>query len=397
MTGRPEWPELGGADALDAAIPPVPVRALPWFPWLRPLRTRAALGMPPAVAPAVLFVPIGVLLGPSFANVLSPTVLGYLQAVVAVALAVLGVSAGLGLNLKGERDRTLFAAASVQALVTLVVVGGAFRYLLTAWQMPIALPYDLVALTLGLCVSVSSAVSPDGATPTRALAVRIAYLDDFLPIVISGLVVVMLGSTTPLPFGEAVGWLMQTVLLGGAVALSGWLLFGRSNSRAERNVFIAGIVALLGGTTTFLGLSPLLAGLTAGLIWVKLPGQAEAVVRSDLQRVQHPLIVVLLLVAGASCEFSRQAAWLTAPLVLFRLTGKLMGSWLAARVQGLVTASEIGMHVMAPGLLGIAVALYLLHVVRTPAMSTVLTAVVVSTLVSEALALVVRPVERPRS
>ena len=223
------------------------------------------------------------------------------------------------------------------------------------------------------------------------MAARIADLDDVLPIVVSGLVVVMLGSATPIPVWQAVAWLFRTIVLGIAVGTAGWLLFERAHSRAERNVFIAGIVALIGGTSSFLGLSPLLAGLMAGLLWVWLPGQADRVVRSDLQRVQHPLIVVLLLVAGASCEFSRQAVWLAGPLVLFRLTGKLVGGWLAMRAQGLVTAGELGLHLMTPGLLGIALALHLLQVVRTPGMTAVVTAVVVATLASEALAIVLRP------
>ncbi len=310
---------------------------------------------------------------------------------VAVALAVLGVFAGLALDLRGQRDRRLFTAASVEALATLVIVGGAFLVLLASWRIPLALPYGLVAVMLGLCASVSSAGGGEDASPTHAMAARIADLDDVLPIVVSGLVVVMLGSATPIPVWQAVAWLFRTIALGIAVGTAGWLLFERAHSRAERNVFIAGIVALIGGTSSFLGLSPLLAGLMAGLLWVWLPGQADRVVRSDLQRVQHPLIVVLLLVAGASCEFSRQAVWLAGPLVLFRLTGKLVGGWLAMRVQGLVTASELGLHLISPGLLGIALALHLLQVVRTPGMTAVVTAVVAATLASEALAIVLRP------
>lgn len=394
MSRHEDWREIGGTDALDAAIPPPTSSGLPW---LRPLRTRAVLGMTPVVAPAVLFVPIGAALGPSFTNVLNPTALGYLDAVVAVALAVLGVFAGLALDLRGHRDRQLFTAASLEAVVTLVIVGGAFLVLLASWQIPLALPYGLVALTLGLCASVSSAGSADGMSPTHAIAVRIADLDDVLPIVVSGVAVVMLGSATAIPVWLAVGWLFRTLVLGIAVGTAGWLLFERAHSRAERNVFIAGIVALIGGTSSFLGLSPLLAGLMAGLLWVWLPGQADRVVRSDLQRVQHPLIVVLLLVAGASCELSRQAVWLAAPLVLFRLTGKLAGGWLAMRAQSLLTAGELGLHLIAPGLLGIAVALHLLQAVHTPGMTAVLTAVVIATLVSEALALVLRPAEEPRS
>ena len=161
-------------------------------------------------------------------------------------------------------------------------------------------------------------------------------------------------------------------------------------------MFIAGILALIGGTSSYLGLSPLLAGLVAGVLWVWLPGHADRVVREDVQRVQHPLLVVLLLVAGASCTLSREAIWLSAPLVLFRLTGKLAGGWLATRLHGRVSAGELGLHLVTPGLLGIALALHLLQVVRTPGMSAILTAVVVATLASEALALVLRPADEAR-
>lgn len=394
MSRQDDWREVGGADALDVAIP-AHADGHRTLQWLQPLRTRAALGMTPVVAPAMLFVPIGALLGPSFTNVLSPGVLSQLDAVVAVALAVIGVFAGLALHLRGPRDRVLFAAASVEALVTLGVVAGVFLALLRAWGIPLALSYGLVAVTMGLCASVSSAASPDGSPPIRAMAVRIAYLDDFVPIVVSGVVVVMLGSVNAMTIAHAVAWLLRTVLLGLVIGFAGWLLFERTHTRAERNVFIAGIVALIGGTSSFLSLSPLLAGLSAGLLWVWLPGHADTVASNDLQRVQHPLIVVLLLVAGASCEFSRQAVWLAGPLVLFRLTGKLMGAWLASRVQRLVPASEIGMQLMAPGLLGIALAVHLLQVQRTPGMTAVMTAVVAATLISEVLALALRPAEGP--
>ena len=365
------------------------------LPWLQPLRTRAALGLTPVVAPAVLFVPIGAVLGPSFTNVLSPAALGYLDAVVAVALAVLGVFAGLALDLRGQQDRRLFTAASVEAIVTLLFVGGAFLVLLVVVENAAGAVAGLVALTLGLCASVSSAGSADQASPTHAIAAGIADLDDVLPIVVSGVLVVMLGSASPLPIWSAVAWVFRTIVLGIAVGTAGWLLFERAHSRAERNVFIAGIVALIGGTSSFLGLSPLLAGLMAGLLWVWLPGHADRVVRSDLQRVQHPLIVVLLLVAGASCEFSREAVWLSGPARPLQADrqadGRLAGD---ARAGPRHRQRTRACTSIAPGLLGIAVALHLLQVVRTPGMTAVLTAVVAATLASEALALLLRP---PRS
>lgn len=390
MSRPKEWRELGGHDVLDAALP-APGRPLPL--WLQPLRTRAALGLAPAVAPALVFVPIGAALGPSALNILTPVALSYLDGVVTVALGALGVFVGLALDLRGARERGLFAAAALEAAVTITLVSSAFWYLLSAWQMPLGLPLGLTGLALGLCASSSSAGMTDDASATHALAARIADLDDVLPIVLGGLAVVMLGAAEPMPVWLATGWLFRTLMVGIAIGTAGWLLFERAHSRAERNVFVAGTLALLGGTAGFLGLSPLLAGVMAGLLWSWLPGDADRVVREDLQRVQHPLIVVLLIVAGASCVLSREAIWLTGPLVLFRLAAKLAGGWVATRVQGSVTAGELGTHLIAPGLLGLALALHLQPAVPTPGMGAVLTAVVLATLASEALALVLRPTE----
>ena len=390
MSTGGDWREAGGVDALDSALKrPAGVGS----PWLHALRTRAALGLAPVVAPAVLFVPIGAALGPSFANVLTPVALGYLDAVVTVALAVLGIFVGLALDLREARDGRLLTAAGLEAVTTIVLVTGAFWFLFDAWHTPFTHPYGLVALALGLCAAASSASGGDDRLDAHGEALRIADMDDVLPIVASGVLVVMLASREPMPLWLATGWLFRTMMLGIAIGTAGWLLFERAHSRAERNVFIAGTAALIGGTSAFLGLSPLLAGLTAGFLWVVLPGGADRVVREDLQRVQHPLIVVLLLVAGASCQFSLQAVWIAAPLVLFRLAAKLAGGYLATRLQGLVSAGELGTHLVAPGLLGIAVALHLAQVVPTPGMTAVLTAVVFATLVSEALALALRPSE----
>jgi hypothetical protein len=195
------------------------------------------------------------------------------------------------------------------------------------------------------------------------------------------------------PWASSLADVAVTVALGGCVGIAGWLLFERAHSRAERNVFIAGTLALLGGTAAYLGLSPLLAGLSAGLMWTRLPGAADRVVRDDLQNIQHPLIVLLLLVAGASCAYSLAAIWLCAPLVLFRLAGKLAGGWVAARLQQNVTPGDLGAYLISPGLLGIAYALNVSQGLNAAGATVLLTAVVVATLVGEVLAFVLTPSE----
>lgn len=393
MTPQADWREAGGADPIDEALGRRPAPGA-LDRWLRPLRTRAALGLAPAAAPALLFVPLGMLLGPRALNVLSPVALTYLDTVVSVALAVLGVFVGLALKLRTTRDRSLLAAASLEALLTIAMVAGAFWFLLSEWQMPLGFSPIVIGLVLGVCAAASSAVAFEGLSHAyQAVASRIADLDDVLPIVLGGFLIAHLAAPPFTPWLTSVIDVLITLGLGVGVGIAGWLLFERAHSRAERNVFIAGTVALLGGTTAYLGLSPLLAGLAAGVLWNQLPGAADSVVREDLQKIQHPLIVLLLLVAGASCAYSLAAVWLCAPLVLFRLAGKFAGGWVASRLQQGVTPADLGAYLIAPGLLGIAFALSVRQALGGGGATALLTAVVVATLASEALAFVLTPSE----
>lgn len=393
MGPQTDWREAGGADPIDEALGARP-HAGPLERWLRPLRTRAALGLAPAAAPALVFVPLGMLLGPQLLNVLSPLVLSYLDTVVSIALATLGVFVGLALDVRGPRDRRLLLAASLEAAITVTIVAGAFWYLLSGWQMPLGLPPSLVGLALGVSAAASSASGADTiAQAYHSVTSRIADLDDVLPIVLGGLVVVRATVLPGVPWIESAVDVGVTLAIGGGVGVAGWLLFERAHSQAERNVFIAGTLALLGGTAAYLGLSPLLAGLAAGLLWTGLPGAADRVVRDDLSKFQHPLIVLLLLVAGAMCSYSLAAVWLCAPLVLFRLAGKLAGGWVASRIDHQVTPGDLGAYLIAPGLLGIAFALNVRQVLEVAGATALLTAVVVATLVGEALAVVLAPVD----
>ncbi|MPY90456.1 MAG: hypothetical protein GEU99_21355 [Luteitalea sp.] len=382
--------EIGGPDPIDVGVSDrrLPLRAL--VPRL--LRRRAALGLAPAIAPAVIFVPLGVLMGPAFLGLLSPDVLVHLDAVVSVGLAALGVFVGMALKLQSARDRALLGAGCVESSLTIAFVTGAVWYLLTKWGMPLTLPVPLVALTLGICAAASSAGLVEASSDVRhRTATRIADLDDALPILVGGAVVALVASTDAPRVSDALVWTGRTCLVGLTIAVAGWLLFERAHSDAERGVFIIGTLVLLGGSAAYLSASPLLSGMTAGLFWTWTPGRAEQMVRESLRKFQHPLIVLLLLVAGASCRPTVAAVWLFAPLVLFRLAGKLAGGWVAARLLEEVTPGDLGTYLVAPGLLGIAFALNVDQWAGARGGTDILTATVAATLAGEALAMLLVP------
>jgi hypothetical protein len=113
----------------------------------------------------------------------------------------------------------------------------------------------------------------------------------------------------------------------------------------------------------------------------------------DLRKVQHPLVVLLLLTAGAGLQTTLAGVWLFAPYLVFRLAGKLMGGWIASRIAADSAPSDLGAYLIPPGVIGIAFALNIEQLAPDAARSLVF-AVACGALASEALAIVLVPRRR---
>jgi len=382
-----DYRETGGTDPLDAGL------EAPGAAWrLRAsdvlLRTRVALGLRPLAAPALVFVPLGAALGPGGVGLLPDAALGHLMPAVTLGLAALGVFVGLALELDTPEKRRLFAAASIEASITMAVVGAAMAYLLTRWSIPMDAPWT-AAIVMAVAASASSAGSAgEHSGRMHRVATGIADLDDGLLVVAGGVAMCLASQTDPL---VAVAMTCGTVLAGMAVGVAGWLLFESSHSPAERGVFVLGMLALAGGSAEYLGGSPLLSGLAAGICWRVLPGRADRIISRDVGRYQHPLVILILVIAGALVAPTGMALWLLLPFVLFRFAGKVAGGWAAARWIGGLRPADLAALLLAPGLLGLSLALNLVQVSNSPHAPAVLTAVALGTLASELLALYAVP------
>jgi hypothetical protein len=355
------------------------------------LRTRAALGLRPLTAPVILFVPIGVAIGPRGLRLLPEPALPHLDVVIAIALATLGGFIGIAAGREGRSARRLFAASTLEASVTIATVTGALAILFVAWQVPLPLPPWLVALALGISASASAAPHvATGENGARRVAARVADLDDVLPILVGGAVIVLAGGATAAVGRQVAG----TIALGIGIGATGLLLLERTEGRAERGVFVLGLLALLGGSASYLGWSPLLTGLAAGWLWAAAPGGADRVVADELTKVQHPLIVLLLVAAGAHLQPTLVGLWLFAPYVLFRIAGKLAGGWAASRLAPAIAPSTLGAYLITPGVIGIAFALNVEQVSPLVA-DAIVFSVAAGAIACELLALAVTPAPRP--
>lgn len=369
--------EVEASSTGSAALPGPRRRLTRWAP-----RRRLALGIADDATPSLVFVAAGILLGPSVTDILSPVVLAQLDPVVSVALAVLGVFIGSGFAAaRGVNRARWLGGATAEALLTGLAVAAALYLLLSRWQLALPLSAATAALTLGICAAASAAVRIEGESSEASTAAHLADLDD-LPVVVAGGLLVSMVARGSSPAAS----ILLAVTAGAVIALAGALLFRAAQGEAERLTFVTGTVVLLGGAAAYASASPLATGCIAGLIWAGSHRATAALVSADLGRLQHALVALLLLVAGASIQFGDALLWLAAPIVLFRLTGKLIGSLVASRLLG-VPAGLLASVLAPPGVLGIAVALNLQQVLPT-ADTVIVSAVTVAIATSELLAVV---------
>ncbi|MGE5814363.1 MAG: hypothetical protein ACM36C_07745 [Acidobacteriota bacterium] len=386
-------PELGGSDPIDARIGSVPALFAPARPRRQWFRARLALGLSPTPVPGLVLLPLGIALGPHGIGVLSPIALSYLDPVIAIALTALGTFIGLGLSAGTRRERRLLSAASLEALITVVVVvAGLYAVRTMAWPEAPVSPW-LPVLALAICASASSTTSAPGHGRMAELAARIGDLDDVLPVVLGGALLARLHAATPQLAASVFG---QSIGLTLMVAVAGWLLVSAVASDSEQRVFALGALLLIAGLAEYLALSALMGGFVAGVFWnVAAPRVRERIAR-DVRHVQHPLVVLLLILAGARVQASVAIAALSLAYVLFRVLGKVIAGWFAARVAKLPRPSNLGVYLLSPGVIGVAFALNALRVWPDNAGTTLLSAVVFGSIASELLSLVVHPREDNR-
>jgi hypothetical protein len=377
--------QLGDVDPLDSRLAEVQglpgARAPRWW-----LRHRLALGLSPTPSPALILLPLGLALGPSGLNLLSPAAITYLDPVVYVTIAALGVFVGLGLNLRRPDEGRLLAAASLEAGLTILLVGAGVLVADALWLNTGPAAW-MFALTIGLCAS-ASATATGPSTDVPSLPTRIGDLDDVLPILVGGLALAYLRGVSP---AGTVSMAIAFAAIAAAIATAGWLLVRQATSESEQHVFVAGTLLLLGGAAAYLSQSALFAGLLAGMLWNAAGGPARDRIGRDMRYLQHPLIVLLVLVAGARFAPSRQVLGLALAYLICRIVGKLAGGWMVGRVLAPLAVRNLGISLVPPGVVGIAFALNVLLAERASDRGlTLLAIVLLGSVASELLSFVAR-------
>jgi hypothetical protein len=360
-----------------------PARLLPWH-------VRFGLSWSTGAVPVVLILLLGAALGPEGLAVLTPGVLVVIDPVLPVAIAALGILAGLELTRPTAPGRwSLLGKASLESLVTCALVAVGVWLVMPVFPGVASSDLWLVALMAGLCASMSATMPDADPDRLRPPVIRMRDLDALLPVAVGALILAFIHSVSLL---ASFGLIVQTTILALLISTTAWLLLSDSSQNTEQRVFSIAALLLIGGIADYLSLSALAGGLIAGLFWGSVGGVARDCVERDVRYLRHPLVVLMLLAAGAKTTFSGWILAFAFAYLLLRVAGKLLGGWLARRVPGITIPDTAGPMLLPPGVFGIAFALDATSMMESAA-AAILAATVLGSIGSQLLAALWHPAE----
>jgi hypothetical protein len=349
---------------------------------------RRRLGWSSTAAPIAMLLAAGLGVGPAGINLLTPATLALLDPAVPIALAALGVLVGLGVGDGRAHNWRLVVAACSDSAITLLVVALGIAAIATKITPGLDSTVWMLVSASGICAATSLTLPTADPLEPRAPSIRVVELGVLLPIVIGGVFLSYVRTDRSIVAGVVLLAQSGAVIL--AVAVAGWLLLTRASSETEERVIVVSALLLGGGAAAALGQSTLLAGLASGLLWRFAGRRPRETIGRDVSFVQHPLLVLVLLVAGARVELSSLSIGLGIGFVLLRTTGKLLGGAIAERVVASRVREDFGRHLLRPGVFGVAFALNAANVAGADA-GPLLGTVILGTIGSEFVALVLRP------
>jgi hypothetical protein len=299
----------------------------------------------------------------------------------------LGVLVGLSLtDRRMDVPRTLGAACLAAAVTILVVSAGLALAALGARSL-MAQPFWTLILTGGICAATTLTLPSGESLEPRSAATRVIELGVLLPIVAGGLMLAWLRAGSALGAGALVAQAGAVIL---ALAAAAWLLLSRTSSETEERVFAVSALLLVGGVAATLSLSALFGGLIAGVFWRYAGRHPRETINRDVLFVQHPLLVLVLLVAGARADLSPATLALGVGYVVLRVAAQLAAGTVASRVIDQNAPRDLALQLLPPGVFGVGFALNGVSVIGADA-SMLLAVVVAGTIGSELLAVLFPP------
>ncbi|MGM0553102.1 MAG: cation:proton antiporter [Pseudomonadota bacterium] len=309
-----------------------------------------------------------------------------------IQLALVMVAFLLGGQLTFQRLRQLgpfilILSLTVMGVGALVVGSG---LLLLGFPLVVALTLAAISVATDPAAVEEVLAERHPRSRTARVLAGVVAIDDAWGILAFGLAMAFLGWFLAGDGSGALlhaGWeLAGAVLLGLGVGLPAAWLTGRLEPGKPTQAEALALVLLIAGLSMWLGVSALLAAMTAGFLVINLSAHHQRSF-NEIEHIEWPFLVFFFVLSGASVDLLALGAvlWLTLAYVVLRLAGRYLGGavgWQLAgrRAQGVSPGIGLALTPQA----GVAIGMALLAAERFPEHAGALLSVVVgSTLIFE--------------
>ena len=289
------------------------------------------------------YIVMGLLLGPSFLNLVTPEAAPIISFVNEFALGIIAFAIGgeffLG-DLK-KLGKDIFVITIMEVIGVLIIVFCAMRFLLGQ-----SFVFSIII------ASMSAATAPAGTVmvirqyraygPLTKTILPVAALDDVLGIMAFGIAM----SLAKLSIGTESVSLFHMILdpakeiffsiaLGAIIGLIFTIIIKRLKSKDDMLSFIILTILASTGAANYLGLSPLLSNMMVGATLVNLHNRASRVFEV-INDFAPPINLLFFTFAGASLDLSVLASigGLGVVYAFSRAIGKISGATLGAKMVG---------------------------------------------------------------
>lgn len=312
---------------------------------------------------------VGLIVGPSGFALLPAAAQAWFEPISVVALTMVAFLLGADLTRENlsRHGRTILSVSLCVVIGTTIVVGTGLALLGVAPGL--ALLLGAIA-TATAPAAISDVIRQSGIRNGFSETIAgIVAIDDVWGLIVFSLCLAFVHAAADWsgPLLDA-GWeIGGAVLLGGLLGGPAALLTGRLKPGEPQQIEALGLVFLTAGLALWLGVSFLIAGMTAGAVIANFARHHEYAF-NEIERVELPFMLLFFLLAGASLHLGevRALGWIAAAYIGLRVLARLAGGWIGARLGG-APRSDRGLY--GPALLpqaGVAVGMALVAAEEVP-------------------------------
>lgn len=279
----------------------------------------------------------GVLIGPYLLNLIPQNVIQGMDFVTDVALAFIAFGVGKYFRLSRLRQngRKVLILTVFEALTAAVLI-----FLVMAFVFRLSIPFSLLLGAIGSATAPASTIMTIRQYKAKGefvdVLLQIVALDDAVALLafsVCAAVAQGMESGGDIRVQTVVLPILYNLLALVVGALAGWLLHwlvGENRSSQHRLVLVAGMLLAITGMCSALDISPLLACMVMGAVYINVSGNKK--VFKQVNGFTPPIQLLFFVLSGMRMDLTalKAAGLIGVVYFLVRILGKYAGAWLGA-------------------------------------------------------------------